>query len=579
MKSIKYIFLFFFIGLQSCQDDVLEREPLDKIPANAVWNDEVLMKAYVTNVYSRFPWFAFEQQNWYGWTDEGTRSTGNASNIAQGTVSKSSEGAGYWDYGYIRDLNVFLESVGTSSVPEATTQQLEGEIRFIRAYVYFEMMKRYGGVPLVDIVIDPFKEIDPKYTHRATEEAIADFIDSELTTAVGLLTEATTPKGRINKWAAYALQARSNLWAASIARYGTVQLDGLVGIPAPKANAYYAKAIAAADAVINSLEYSLYDEVAGDKTENYRQIFLDENNSEVIFEKPYDGVNVAHSWDAWHGPNQWAVRGGQGNPLLGFILGYENIDGSTDQPVFGEAMLYNDGAEPFANKDPRLFATVFFQGDSWGPITVETYEGIDPSDVPTPASVIRNPNSTHEGVPAVGLDSRSLTKDDFSTNSGFHIKKYIDDSGSKIPENQSRSNWIVFRLAEMYLTKAEAAFETNDLPAAVTALNMTRERAGISLVDAGTITLDKVRTERRSEFALEGGHRYWDLRRWRAAESVLNGRMQGLQIIFHHETGKYYFLPFDAESFTRVFRPQHYYNPITNGRIDNNPDLVENPLY
>ncbi|HTE31441.1 MAG TPA: RagB/SusD family nutrient uptake outer membrane protein, partial [Chryseolinea sp.] len=157
-------------------------------------------------------------------------------------------------------------------------------------------------------------------------------------------------------------------------------------------------------------------------------------------------------------------------------------------------------------------------------------------------------------------------------------KKYIDGSGVKIAENQSKTNWIVFRLAEVYLTKAEAEFELGNKGVAADALNETRSRAGISLVDEATITRDKVRTERRSELAFEE-QRWWDLRRWRIAESVLNGRFQGLEIIFHYESGKYYFIPFDAESFSRVFRPEHYYNSITTARINNNPMLVENPLY
>lgn len=579
MRSIKYIFLLLFIGFQACQDDVLDRSPLDKISGDEVWNDEVMVNAYVTNLYSRFPFHAFEQNNWYAWTDEGTRSSGNSSNITQGTVNKNSEGAGYWDYEYIRDLNMFLSKIGPSTIPEETKKQLEGEVRFIRAFVYFEMMKRYGGVPLVDVVIDPFGEIDTKYTSRATEDAVAEFIDTELTTAIGLLTDEPTPKGRVNKWTAYALKARANLWAASIGRYSTVQLDGLVGIPASKVDAYYTKAVEAADAVIGSTAYALYDAVPGDKAENYRRIFIDESNSEVIFEKPYDGVNVAHSWDAWQGPDQWAVRGGLADPTLDFVLRYENADGSSDQPVFGPAALYDNGAAPFAKKDPRLFATVFFQGDAWAGGTVQSYEGLDPSATPDPNAIDRNPNNSYQGVPVVGLDSRSLTKDDLSTNSGFHVKKYIDDSGVNIPEGQSKSNWIVFRLAEMYLIKAEALFELGNLKDAADALNMTRERAGVSLVDETTITIDKVRTERTSELAFEGDHHYWDLRRWRTAESVLNKRLQGLQIIFHYATGKYYFMPFDCESFTRVFQKEHYYNPITSDRIDNNPDLIENPLY
>ncbi len=79
---------------------------------------------------------------------------------------------------------------------------MEGEVRFIRAFVYFEMMKRYGGVPLVDMVVDPFSPIDDKYVVRAKEEEIADFIDSECTAAIALIARNATPRGGVNKWAA-----------------------------------------------------------------------------------------------------------------------------------------------------------------------------------------------------------------------------------------------------------------------------------------------------------------------------------------------------------------------------------------
>lgn len=579
MKKLRYSFIAMFALLFSCQE-VLDRAPLDKISQDQVWNDEVMVQAYVTNLYSRFPFNAFQQNNWYSFSDEGTQSTGNGSAITQGTMSKTNELAAiaYWDYAFIRDCNVFLQNIETSSIPEEVKNPLTGEVRFMRAYAYFQKMRRYGGVPLVDVVIDPFAPIDDKYVVRAREEEIADFIDSELTASASLLPDVATPRGRINKWTALALQARSNLWAASIAKFSTVALDGVVGIPASKANTYYQKASAAASAVINSGKYELYNELPDDKEENYRQIFVTESHDEMIFVKAYDGVNIGHSWDEWMGPNQWATRGGQGDPLLDFILRYENADGSTDEPVFGPETLYDNGRGPFAKKDPRLFASIFFQGDPWQSGFTQTYEGLDPSTTPTPTAIIRNPNDAYEGVLCAGLDSRSLTKDDFSTNSGFHIKKYVDGTQSKIPSGNSKTNWIEFRLAEMYLTVAEAEFELGNLETAAEALNKTRERAGISLVDASTITRDKVRTERSSELAFET-HRYWDLRRWRTGADVLNKRMQGLQIILHHATGKFYFMPFNCESFTRVFKPEHYYNPITNGRINNNPKLVENPGY
>jgi hypothetical protein len=579
MKSIKYI-LFIFIPLLLSCEDVLNRAPLNKISENDVWENEVMMKGYITNLNTRIP---FNDQlrdysSWFSWCDEGTQCTGNSSIYTLGTISKTSEGNAYWDYGYIRDCNIFLEKIDETTLEESVKKQLEGEVRFMRARAYFEMMKRYGGVPLVDAVIDPFQPIDDKYLVRNTEEAIANFIDAELTTAAGLLTDAATPRGRINKWTAYALNARAMLWAASIAKYGTVELDGLVGIPTTKANAYYAKAAAAADAVIGSGKYSLYNANPGDKSENYRMIFIDESNSEVIFENPYDGVKIAHSFDAWNAPDTWVARGGTCDPVLEWLLEYENIDGSTIQPDFGPEHLYNDGYEPFANKDPRLRATVFFQGEKFPNGTIETYEGIDPSLTPDPVTIISSPNISYNGKPTVGLDSRMVPKDDMSTNSGFVIKKYIITTERYLAEGACYTNWIDIRLAEMYLTKAEAEFEMGNTGPAVTALNMTRSRAGISLVDATSITLDKIRTERRSELAFEA-HRYWDLRRWRTAMSVLNYRFQGLRIIYHDATGKYYFIPFDCETFTRTFKQEHYYNPITTSRLNNNPKLIENPGY
>lgn len=298
----KYIHYFIYVLLSlllpSCAD-VLDRQPLDKISEKDVWNDESMMRAYVTNLYSRFPFFAFETYSWYSITDEGTLSTGGTN---AGSVSRSSELNPFWDYQYIRDCNVFLENVTSAPINDAVKSQLEGEVRFIRAYTYFEMMKRYGGVPLVDVVIDPFSPVEKKYTQRASEETIARFILAELDIAKELLSDNPLPRGRVNKWTALALKARSALWAASIARYGELASNGFTGIPSDQATQFYTVASQAAEEVIAAGKYSLYMDFPDDKSENYRKLFLQKNNPEVIFEKPYDGVNIGHSWDAWHAP-------------------------------------------------------------------------------------------------------------------------------------------------------------------------------------------------------------------------------------------------------------------------------------
>lgn len=580
MKTIKILLLSILLipFITSCED-ILNRTPLDKINADDVFSDEILTQAYVTNLYSRFPYNDFRSQQ-SPQSDEMTTSTDNKTNVTQGTVSKTSEANALWDYAYIRDMTVFIEKIKTSPLKETVKAQLEGEVRFLRAFVYFEMQKRYGGVPLVDVVIDPFVlPIDQQYTKRSTEEQVADFVDSELAAIVTMLNSSPTPRGRINRYTAFALKARANLWSASIAKFSTVQLDGLVGIPASRANELFTKASVAADSVILSGKYSLYNPAPSDKIENYRRIFIDESHSEVIWERVYDGVNIGHGWDAWNAPNQFAGRGGTWDPTLEFLLDYENADGSSDAPQFGVAHLYDNGRGPFLKKDPRLFATIFFEKDAWSGGTVKTYEGIDTSSTsPNVSKIVSLVTGSYEGMEYVGIDSRTQVKDDFSTNSGFLPKKYTDGRMAHIPDGQSVTNWIIFRLAEMYLTKAEAQFELGNMAPAVAALNMTRERAGISLVDNISISRDRIRNERRSELAMEN-HRYWDLRRWRISETVLNHRFQGLRIIYHYASGQYYFLPIFCESFTRSFQAAHYYNPITDARKNNNPDLVENPLY
>lgn len=571
----------FIAGSFGCED-VLDRTPLDKISDGDVWQSESLMQGYVIDLYSRFPSFAYV--DYFNYSDEATLSYGNSNAITNGTMSKGSvpNELQYWDYEYIRDCNVFLEKVGDAPISEDIKNQLEGEVLAMRATAYFEMAKRYGGVPLVKTVIDPYGEIPDDLKMRNKEAEIYDFVDAEYTKAVQLLenTVSQKPTARINKWTALALQARANLWAASIAEFGTVQLDGLVGVPASRADEFYGKAAAAATTVINEGPYSLYEGKA-DKAQNYQYIFLDEGNSEIMFAKEYNGVEVSQNWDHWKAPARFASgQGSRCNPLLELILQYENVDGSTVDytQFFNENNLYVNGWDIFKDKDPRLYATVLFQGVPFVNDVMQTYEGIDIGETPDPVNIVNNPSLSYQGVKQVGVDSRLVVGDDKTTNSGFLVRKWCDEPNLPVPAAQSQVDWTIMRLAEVYLTKAEAEFQLNHLDEAVPALNETRERAGISLVDENTISMQKIRTEWMAEFAFEN-KRFWDLRRWRIADQVLNNQFNGLKIIWHYSSNKYYFLPLQAETFNRVFRQEHYYLPITNSMLNNNPLLVQNPLY
>lgn len=579
------IFAIFQLALLSVTfscEDVLDRTPLDKISDSDVWQSESLMQGYVIDLYNRFPSFAFV--DYFGYCDEGTGSSGNSNAITNGTMSKGNVPSDlqYWDYEYIRDINVFLERIPEAPIQEEVRNQLEGEVTAMRATAYFEMAKRYGGVPIVTEVIDPYGDIPDDLKKRKKEEAVYDFIDAEYTKAVKLLDKVTAkkPTARINKFTALALQARANLWAASIAKYGTVQIDGIVGVPATRANDFYKKASDAAAAVINSGVYSLYKGKT-DKAANYQYIFLEEGNNEIMFAKEYNGVEIKNDWDHWKAPARFASgQGSRCNPLLDLILSYENKDGSVVDytKLFNEKNLYKNGWDIFKDKDPRLYATVLFQGAFFVNDQIQTYEGIDTGLVANPANIINNPSLSYNGIKQVGVDSRLVIGDDKTTNSGFLVRKWCDEPNLPVPAGQSQVDWTIMRLAEVYLTKAEADFHLNNLPAAVEAINKTRERAGISLLTTSNISLQRIQTEWQAEFAFEN-KRFWDLHRWRNAEVVLNSQFQGLRIIWHYKSNSYYFLPLKAEAFNRVFRQEHYYLPITNTMLNNNPLLVQNPLY
>lgn len=566
----------------SCTD-VLDYDPIDKISDADVWEQEDLMEAYITRMYDSFPFID------YGWpsrhaifrADIATTNTGasNTNASTTGGMTHANDHWGYWNYSYIRELNVFLENLPDSPIDEAVKRRMEGEIRTMRAAVYLRKQKLYGGVPLVDIVLDPFEDIDEQYLVRSTEEQIADFIDSELATAIELMNwdQNQSATGAFNKAVAYAYKARANLWAASIANYGSVQADGLVGIPANRADEFYQKAADAANAIIDSGIYALYDESA-DKVENFQNVFLEDGHSEVILEVIKDGLNKTNRQNYENvPPRASAGGGGYGGPLLEYLLRFENVDGTDGDPEFGPDHLYDSAVEPWLNKDPRLHATVLFNGqERWG-LTIESWDGTDSGLVPDPNNIVDDPAVEFDGIPALGLDAR---RHGWETNgrTGMYPLKYIHETPLE-QAGRGDINWKEIRLAEMYLIVAEAEYELGNPGPAADALNATRVRAGISLVDADSITLETIRNERTNELAYEG-FRWWDLRRWRTAQDVLhNTEVRGLRPIRHHASGRYYFLPEPAEEFTRSFSAEHYYNPITDNRRENQPQLVENPGY
>jgi len=362
------------------------------------------------------------------------------------------------------------------------------------------------------------------------------------------------------------------MYAGSIASWGTVQLDGLVGIPADKKEHFWQESLNASNRLLYGSPFALYEKYPDDRSKNYRNIFLDENNCEVIFSEIYDGKSgKGHSWDMWQNPsgyNAWA--GGQQNCVyLEFVESYENIDGS-DPTIDREkvAQYYTWTLdELWGKKDPRFKASIYTQGTPWthegASVTLDYHVGIF-----VDGQWIND--GFYEGVPALGVCANNWRP------TPFGILKYLDESSAMIPERYySKTDWIVFRLGEIYLNFAEAAFELNKPDSALWAVNKIRARAGMP--ELQSITREQIRHERKIELAFEG-NRYWDVRRWRTAVQDLSHAWHGMRYKLDWATQKYYVEIVDNICGTPepYFNEMHYYWPIAQSRTQQNPNLLPN---
>ena len=595
MKKIKILIISAISIITSCSD-VLEKEPLDIISDSTVWSDPVLVDSYLDQCYAEMI-FLFETQyggtsvfesglyTWFEQTDALNITDEATAGWVGGPKSSSITIAGgiyeYWSYPTIRRLNEFLEQIELSSFGESYKTQRIAEARYLRAHSYFNMVKRYGGVPLITSVQQLEDSEESLYPSRNKEAEIYDFILAELDAIENDL--VSNEVGRVTKWTALALKSRAAMYAASIATWGNVQLDGKVGIPAGMSTQYWQASYDASKKIINNGGFQLYNAIPGDKTANFRNLFLDEGNSEVIFSEIFDGLSgKGQSLDMWNVPSSYHVWGaGQHvSVYLDMVESFDNMDGSSgiiDRTKIASGYLWTVD-ELWGNKDPRFKASVYTHGTSWlnGADILDYHKGIQ-----TPSGIINS--GAYKDVLATSRMRGAKTP--------FGMLKYLDEAErSTVQErNHTDTDYIVFRLGEVLLNYAEAAIELGKDSDALWAVNELRTRAGMPSHNA--ITRDLVRKERKVELAFEG-NRYWDLRRWRIAETVLSQSFDNLQIILDGDSyaqGSYNPLTakFKLEIIPNVdgtpapfFDSRHYYLPISLGRTGQNPNLLpENPGY
>ena len=616
--SLVAFFLFF-----AC--NTLDVPPMNIVKDSDLFSEQAGVSAYMARMYSTIPIIDRQDYGGRGASIDGFEALPDR---VVDTPSPSSGTQASWNnYPCIRDACYFLQEFPAymDYFNEKFANAWMGEAYFIRAFCYFRMVQSFGGVPIVDRVLNyPEQTIEELKLPRDKEVDCYDFILRDLDEAIRLLPETSTAndglaQGRVNKYVALAFKARVALTAGCIAKYGNESLaawsnseavqNGIVGIPASKATEYFNAAWAAAKEVENSGLFELYGlnvTDPDDVVKSYRRMYLDKSvtNREMMFCRYYLYGYNATILDANCLPYQLGGSyAGHVCLTMDFVKLFEDINGNSvrwEDIVGADATygshLYTNPEDAFADMEPRFKAVVCYPGSMFKGERIEIRKGI-----------LRENSFTQNGVFNMNdvAISENLTQFYFNsartdsmviqgksgmgytnvTSTGFYCVKYFDED---LPREQvSSSNargetpWPEIRYAEVLLTLAEAAVELGRPADAIPYMNAIRKRAGSKKVFT-TVTLEDVRKERRMEFVWEG-KTFWDLKRWRIFHKELdNSTFELMWPIYVWDKNAYYMRVTDtgtSDNRRFTYDERFYYSPVPENEISRNDKLIQNPGY
>lgn len=547
-KFFRYVFVSMAVGsaftLCSC-NDFLDREEDSFIDKTATFDSYNRTKQYLTYAYSLLPegLNRFSGGALLGAATDDACFAIESSNIQQfnnGSWNALSNPDNVWDryFAGIAKCCTLLENsnhinLDISRLDPAKRVEYENNLKdirmwraeahFLRAYFNFELLKRYGPIPIIKSTLDINKDYSD--TPRPTMKEVVEFIVKDCDMAADSL-ELTPWRnmndafGRATKGAALALKSRLLLYAASPLYVDFGDIDEA---NKPSDATLWKAAADAAKAVIDLNQYELapaYDDLFKNDFQNKEYIFVRRYPSNSDFEKS-------------NFPVSYGGKGGT-NPSQNLIDDYEMLDGTAfdwSDPV--------KAAHPFENRDERLLATVLMNGVLFKGKRVATYPG--------GADAMPNPNAT---------------------KTGYYLRKFLNENVNIQTGGGSDGHVVpLFRLAEIYLNYAEALNEYDPTnPDIAVYLNKIRERVSLPDVPSG-LTQEQMRTlihhERRVELAFEE-HRFWDVRRWKVASSTLGAPVKGVKIT-QDDAGNFTYSPVQVEQ--RVFQPKMYWYPIPQSEV------------
>jgi starch-binding outer membrane protein, SusD/RagB family len=592
-KSLVFIGLGITLAISSCSKDYLDLDPLDNLTEASYFTTPDQFKASVNNFYDKMiSWKSVDGSSVFDFMDNGSdlssnvtvNTEGGYANYGRGTVNAPTDDK-YWNnpYKYIRNINILLAKADAYTGAKSDIKQYVGEAKFFRAWQYFFLLQRFGGVPIVTTVLD--LNAPQLYGARNSRYEVINQISVDLTDAIANLpTEQLIPsadKGHISKWAAEAFKARVLLYEATWRKYTgvTTDFEGSAGPATDQIAQFLTDAVSLAKDVMDNGGYSLwnYNSTLGNASYYYlfnidgsgsNPLGLDKSsNNEFILKSLYDyglrqgTINLTHTVQSYLVPNR---------KMMDMFLCTDGLP-VDKSPLF---QGYTNVTSEYKNRDFRMLGYL--------------------------------------GSPSVG--SISLTT---SSYYGFSNRKFAAyNYPTYRADNQESQDYPQIRLAEVYLIYAEALMEKNgsiDDADLNLSINKIRTRTGVapltnSLATAnGLDMLSEIRRERALELFGEN-NRFGDLKRWGIAEQALNQPIIGMVVgdasyptEFRDATGtptsKYNpnvyvngelsvptgkgnlkSIVIDAAA-NRNFKRMHYLFPLPLTQIKLNPKLVQNNDY
>ena len=515
-------------------DDFLDTTATDRISDKIVWESASNITLYLNGFYPYIDRYgSFGAAQFSGNLTEGLTETLKYGSYVPGSkagdanmyvftpemMNPSGNLLNTWGATYerIRRVNEFLVGLEKySTVSQEENKIFEGQARFFRAFLYFQLAKRHGGVIL-------YTNMDlKKDKNRSSAEETWNLIAEDLDYAASVLPVKwkNEDNGRVTKGAALAFKSRAMLYAQR-----------------------WDAAKAAADEVIALSVYQLMPQ--------YKDAWKG-GNAESILEYNYLITGPNHTFDKDYATfGEIENQGGSGCPTQEMVEAYESKDGKKVDWSAWHAAGGTTARPPYENLDPRFAATVTYNGATWKGRTME--------------------NSVN-GTAGRYMGYRDDTYAKGRTTTGYYLRKFMNEAHTDLITYRSTQTWVELRLAEVYLNRAEANFRLGNNGPALTDLNTVRGRAGVALPPlsglSGDALFKAIRQERKIELAYEG-HLYWDMRRWRLAHTEYNDyRVHGMKISKNEAGWLYEYVDCDLQN--RKFLEKTYVLPVPYSEMENN---------